>query len=109
MRRAHAGLAAVDLGHREDHVRRGLDGALHEAARRADVLLGERVGELVQVADAALDHAVDGLDGLLARDLARGVTAHAVGDDVEAEPVVEEERVLVRLALLARRRTHRDP
>ena len=71
----------------------------HQAAGGADVLFDEGVGELVQVADPALHHAVDRLDGLLAGDFARGMTAHAVADDVKAQPIVEEERVFVRLSL----------
>src|SRR5690606_36528854 len=44
---------------------------------------------------AALDHAVDGVDGLVTRDLSGRVPAHSVGDDVQTDPVVHEERVLV--------------
>jgi len=68
-------------------------------ARRARVGLRDGLGEGPQVRDAALDHPVDGLDRLLAGDLARGVTPHTVGDDVEADLVVEEIGVLVRRSL----------
>ena len=92
-------LGPVDLRDREDEVRGRLDGALHEPAGRARVFLGHRVDELAQAADAALDHAVERVDRLAARHLSGGVAAHAVGDDVEAELVVHEERVFVHGAL----------
>ena len=98
---AHPALAAVHLGHREDHVGRRLHGALHEATGVPDVLFLDGILELVEVRDAALDHAIDGLDRLLARHLTGRVPTHAVGDDVEAEHVVQVERVFVRLALAA--------
>ena len=56
-----------------------------QATRRARVLVGEGPVELRHGAQPLLDHAVDGVDGLLARDLAGGVAAHPVGDDVEPE------------------------
>jgi hypothetical protein len=44
---------------------------------------------------------VDGIDGLLTRDLASSVPSHPVSDDVEPKGVVDEERVLVQLSSLA--------
>jgi len=44
---------------------------------------------------------VDRVDGLLARDLACGVTTHPVRDDVQTQVVVYEERILVELSPLS--------
>jgi hypothetical protein len=41
-------------------------------------------------------HAVQGVDRFATRDLASVVASHAVGDHVQAETVVREERVLIR-------------
>ena len=57
--------------------------------------------DLVEGAVSANDHAVHGLDGLLASDFARCVSAHAVCDDVESKLVVDEEGIFVQLSALA--------
>ena len=95
----HPALGAVDLRDRVDEVRGRLDRALHQAARRARVGLRDRVDELAQTAHTALDHAVERVDRLAARDLAGRVASHPVSDDVEAQLVVHEERVFVHGAL----------
>ena len=72
----------------------------------------ERACSLVSVADdlrqrpqTLLHHPVDGLDGLLAGHLARGVAAHPVGHDVETKRVVDQECVLVRRLASYQRRS----
>jgi len=95
----HPALAAIHLRHREDHVRGRLDGALHQATRGVRVFFDHGIGQLVEVADASLHHAVDGLDGFLACDLAGCMTTHAIAHDVQTKPVIEEVRVFVRLPL----------
>jgi hypothetical protein len=50
---------------------------------------------------ASADHAVHRVHGFLARDLAGRVPAHPVRYDVQAETVVDEERVLVQLSALS--------
>ena len=65
--------------------------AQHGSSSRAALELVERAQRLA----LALDHAVQRVDGFAARDLAGVVPAHAVGDDVQPELVVDEERVLV--------------
>src|SRR5262249_20787395 len=98
--RAHARLVAVQLGEPEHHVRRRLHRALDEPAGDARIFRRESLRQSRRGAEPLLDHAVDRLDGFLARDLAGSVTAHAVGDDIKTQRVVDENRVLVTLPLL---------
>ncbi len=97
--RAHAALAAVHLRHGENHVGGCLNRAFHHSEGSADHRLVGRALKVSKARNATLDHAVDGLDGFLARDLAGGMTAHPIANDVKAEAVVEEVRVFVRLPL----------
>ena len=65
------------------------------AAARA--FSSEKLAREVQGALAALDHPVDGVDGLLARDLSGGVPAHAIGHDPQPQLVVAQVRVFIDL------------
>ena len=95
-RRPHPLLVGVVLGDGEDHVGRGLHGALEQPLHRPHVVLGRPLAaEALHRLMAAADHAHDGVHRLAARDLAGGVATHPIGDHVEAELVVEQERVLV--------------
>ena len=83
-------------------------GALHGVLEEGDDVLrrdlaragGARLVVVEQLL-LALDLLVHGAHGDRAGDLARGVAAHAVGDDEEAELLVDEEVVLVVVADLA--------
>ena len=90
----------------EHHVRRGLHGAFDNPDRSAqrflaDVTLRNAIERLV----ASADHAVHRVDSFLACDLTSGVAAHPVRDDVQAELVVDHERILVQLPALSERRS----
>jgi hypothetical protein len=98
-RGAHAALARVARGDGVDVRARLEDGALHQLGDVLAALDGGRLGERFEQRPAALERLADGLDRLGARDLARGVPAHSIGDDVEAQRIVGEERVLIVLAL----------
>ena len=50
---------------------------------------------------APTHHSVNGVDGFLTCDLARGVPTHSIGHDVEPQDVVNQECVLVQLSALA--------
>ena len=83
-------------------------GALHRVLEQGDDVLrrdlaraGRRRRVVVEQLLLALDLFVDGADGDRARDLARRVAAHPVGDDEERELLVDEEVVLVVVADLA--------
>src|SRR6187402_960759 len=95
--RAHPGFASVEFRHREQDVGRGLHRTFEQAARGAGFLFGLRPSERER-ALATLDHAVNGVDGFTARDLAGSVPAHAVGDHPQPEFVVTEVSVLVHRA-----------
>jgi hypothetical protein len=103
-RRPHAALGGIALGLVVDLRAGALDGVLAEgddvfhrdlvrAGRARDVVFDERL--------LAPHLLVDGAHGDGAGDLARGVPAHAVGDDEERELLVDEEVVLVVVANLA--------
>ena len=103
-RRPHAALGGVDARLLVD-LRAG---ALHRVLEQGDDVLrrdlaraGGAGGVVVEQLLLALDLLVHRADGDGARDLARGVAAHAVGDDEERELLVDEEVVLVVVADLA--------
>ena len=102
-RRAHAALGLVLRGFFVDL--RAC--ALHGVLAQGDDVLGRdlvrarcAVDVVVEELFLALDLVVHGAHGDRARDLARGVPAHAVGDDEERELLVDEKVVLVVLAHL---------
>ena len=101
-RGAHAALGRVGRGHAVDVRAGALDGRLHQRrGRGARLRRGWRRAEVLQHAAGWRDVLPDDLDGPRAGDLARRVTAHAVGDDVEARARVDQHRVFVVLALPA--------
>ena len=99
--RAHAALLGLGLALLVHGLAGGLDGGLEQRQEvlRADARVALR--ELVDRFAAGLDRVAELVHGELRRDLARGVAAHAVGDHEQRKLLVDEEIVLVDLALLA--------
>ncbi len=81
--RPHALLIGVVLRQPEHHVRRSLYGALDDPDGPPKRVLGNvTLRDAIEGIVAPADHAVHRVDGFLACDLASGVAAHPVRDDV---------------------------
>jgi len=99
---AHALLLGIVLRQAEDHIGRSLDGALDDSnGLPKRVLRGVTRRNAIESIGPPGDHAVHRAHGLLAGELAGGVTTHPIGYDVQAQIVVDKERVLVRLSALS--------
>ena len=59
------------------------------------------MGDAIERIVASADHAMHRVHSFLARDLTGGVPAHPIRYDVQAQIVVDKERVLVQLSALS--------
>jgi hypothetical protein len=79
-----------------------LDGALDNPdGFPKRVLRGVTLRNPIELTVPSADHAVHCVHGFLASDLAGGVPTHPVRDDVQAQVVVDKERVFVQLSALS--------
>ena len=99
-RRSHPGFAVIGGRHHENLGARGVD---RELAQTREFLTGVGVvfAGIVDQRAVFADHALHGFDGVGGGDFAGGMTTHPVAHDVEPERRIEEEVVLVVIALLA--------
>ena len=95
-RRPHAGVVVVAFGFAEDPAVGEVDGCSQtvgvERERRIHAVRPGLLGIFVRPADESHDR----LDGEPGRNFTRSVAAHAIGNDEQAESLVDEERVFIR-------------